>query len=175
MIIDLKDISESPQVFEFRLEEDWWVPDGPSDQIRGLSRPLEVSLSIYRAGGRFVLEGSLSEGVLARCDRCLERYSLDTRSSFKVFLERPPAGAEGEEIELKEEDMEVDFIRGEELDLDEIIREQIYLSLPMKSLCSEDCRGLCPGCGCNLNVERCRCRVRQGHPAFQKLKELNIY
>lgn len=174
MIIKLRDISENYRAYDFQLEKDWWHPDGPGDQIRGFSRPLEIRLGLYKAGEKIVVEGSLSEGALARCDRCLELYPMDLSSGFKVFLAKPPSGEEGEEIELIEEDMELDFIRGEELDVAEIIRQQIYLALPMKSLCSQECLGLCPGCGANLNVEKCRCEKYAGHPAFSKLRELKI-
>ncbi len=55
-----------------------------------------------------------------------------------------------EEIELSDEDMMTDFVTGEEVDLGEIIREQIFLALPMKSVCRPTCAGLCPKCGANL-------------------------
>ena len=70
--------------------------------------------------------------------------------------------------------MEADFIKGEEIDLKDIVREQIYLSIPMKSLCSEGCLGLCPICGKNLNQGPCQCKGEKGHPGFLKLKNLNI-
>ena len=59
-------------------------------------------------------------------------------------------------------------------DLDEVVREQIYFSLPMKSLCRKDCSGLCPLCGANLNMEECKCRKEKGHPGFSELKNLKL-
>ena len=91
-----------------------------------------------------------------------------------MFLSLPPSDAEKSELELSEEDMSVDFIMGDEIDLDEVVREQIYFSLPMKSLCREDCRGLCPVCGINLNKEECKCRREIGHPGFSELKKLKL-
>ena len=71
--------------------------------------------------------------------------------------------------------MEVHFLRGEEVDLDEIIQEQVYLSLPIiRILCKENCQGLCPVCGNNLNKENCQCNREHGHPGFLKLKNLRI-
>jgi uncharacterized protein len=66
--------------------------------------------------------------------------------------------------------MEVDFIKGDTIDLSDIVREQVYLSLPMRSICKESCRGLCPVCGANLNESSCLCRKPEGHPAFSKLR-----
>ena len=82
--------------------------------------------------------------------------------------------ADRDETELAEEDMEVDFVKGEEIDLADMLREQIYLSLPVKLICHSDCRGICPKCGINLNTGQCRCRQELGHPGFAKLKNLKI-
>jgi uncharacterized protein len=131
-------------------------------------------IEIYRAGEKFVLNGELYGGLRVMCDRCLKPYSKDLRTDFKVFLSLPSANDDKSEIELVEEDMEVEFITGEEIDLDEIIREQIYLSLPLKSLCSESCLGLCPNCGTDLNEANCQCFREQGHPGLLKLKNLKI-
>jgi uncharacterized protein len=61
------------------------------------------------------------------------------------------------EIELSEEDLDVDFIQGNYLDVDQTVREQVIVNVPMKSLCTEGCKGICPICGRNLNEERCSC------------------
>ena len=174
MIIDLRTIPYGTRRFEFCLEKDWWRSDEKNDQILGIDLPLEVRIKIYKAGDKYVLDGDLSGGLQVLCDRCLEHYHQDLKSEFRVFLALPLPDMDRAEIELTEEDMEVGFIRGEEINLDEIIREQVYLSLPMKLLCKEDCLGLCPVCGNNLNKKRCHCRREQGHPGFLKLKNLKL-
>jgi uncharacterized protein len=131
---------------------------------------LEVHIEISKAGGKYVLDGNLKGGLQVRCDRCLEPYHLDLDSSFKLVLVLAPPEMEDSELELSEEDLSFDFIAGDEIDPDEIVREQVYLILPMKTLCKEDCLGLCPLCGTNLNMERCTCQGERGHPGFQKLK-----
>lgn len=88
-------------------------------------------------------------------------------------MSSPPQDPDQNEIELSEEDMAVRFITGGEIDIDDIVIEQIYLSLPIKFLCSEGCHGLCPRCGTNLNQGECGCLKKNGHPAFLKLKELD--
>jgi uncharacterized protein len=91
-----------------------------------------------------------------------------------MTLQVRPTAPDEAELELLEEDMEVEFIHGETVDLDAIIREQVYLALPMKNVCREDCAGLCPVCGANLNEGPCSCKKDSGHPAFSKLKFLKI-
>lgn len=174
MIIDLRTISEGARRFQFVLERDWWPSVTQRDQILEIGSPVQVKLVIYKAGDKYVLDGDLRGGLRVVCDRCLEAYHRDLRTTFRVYLALPLPEEVDPEIELAEKDLEVDFIRGEEIELDEIIREQIYLSLPMKSLCSENCLGLCPRCGSNLNAGDCQCEPEQGHPAFLKLKNFKI-
>lgn len=174
MIIDLRTIPQGLREFRYNLEKDWWSSKDPRGQVLALDAPLEVSIRINTAGDKFILQGSVKGGLQVRCDRCLEAYHLDIEKKFHVFLALPPPEDEGSEVELLEDDMDVEFIRGEEIDPDEIIREQIYLSLPMKLLCREDCKGLCPQCGSDLNKGSCRCRREGGHPGFSKLKELKF-
>jgi uncharacterized protein len=89
---------------------------------------------------------------------------------FHVYLVVPREGADQEEVELLDEDMEVDFVKGDAVDLSDMVREQIYLSLPVRSICKESCRGLCPVCGANLNETSCSCGKAESHPAFSKLR-----
>ena len=164
MIIDLKSIPrEGTRSFEFILDKDWWRPSIENDQVLGLNTPLMVKVKIYRAGDKYVLDGYLEGSIHVMCDRCLESYQRDVKADFKLFLVLPPPDMEKAEIELLEEDMEVGFIRDEEIDLDEVIQEQLYISLPIKSLCRENCLGLCPTCGSNLNNGACHCKGVQSH------------
>ncbi|MBW1722381.1 MAG: DUF177 domain-containing protein [Deltaproteobacteria bacterium] len=175
MIIDLRRISQESKTFTFVLKEGWWEPKDPSDQILSLDGPLKVVVTLYSAGDKYVMDGRLRGGLKVRCDRCLESHHRDIQTEFQTYLALPPPGSQEEsDVELTEEDMDVDFIRGEEIDLTGIIREQIYLSLPMKVLCSAECKGLCPRCGKNLNEEICCCLRETGHPAFLKLNQLKI-
>jgi uncharacterized protein len=174
MIVDLRTIPDGSRRFQFVLEQNWWPSDAQRDQILGIGTPVQVNLEIYKAGDKYVLDGELHGGLRIVCDRCVEAFHRELRTAFRVYLALPLPEEDETEIELAEKDLEVDFVRGEEIELDEIIREQIYLSLPMKSLCSVNCLGLCPTCGSNLNTGSCQCHREQGHPAFLKLKNLKI-
>ena len=175
MIVDLKGISRIPRHFNFSLRPDWWRDSGDNAQIRGLEGSLSAKISVSREDRKYVAEGHLSGNLRIVCDRCLEIYTLPVSRNFRLFL-LPPASSEPVqgETELSKKDLAAGFIASEKIDSDDIIREQIYLSLPMKLLCSENCAGLCSRCGVNLNVETCKCREKGGHPAFLKLKALKI-
>jgi len=175
MIIDLRAVTaEAESRVSELLDREWWGGSDADDPIIGLDSPLQVNVRVFKAGNKFVLSGSLSGGLQVRCDRCLETYHKDLETSFQVFLVERSAGGDEADLELLDGDMEVDFIRGEEIALDEVIREQIYLSLPIQCVCSEGCLGLCSSCGANLNKGTCGCRGHHGHPAFSGLKNLKI-
>jgi uncharacterized protein len=76
------------------------------------------------------------------------------------------------EREIEEDDLSTAFYENETIDLGQLMREQLYLSLPMKPLCHEDCRGLCPQCGTNVNRGSCSCQHEWEEPRLAVLKTL---
>jgi uncharacterized protein len=169
MIIDLQAITEDTEFSEV-LRDDWWQTARGDDQTLCLDGPLRVGIKISKVIDKFLVHGTIRGGVRAQCDRCLEPFRREVDSQFQVYLIVPKERANQEEIELLDEDMEVDFVKGDAVDLGDIVREQIYLSLPIRSICKESCCGLCPVCGTNLNERSCQCGKAEGHPAFSKLK-----
>ena len=114
-----------------------------------------LNLHASRDGEKVRLVGSLSAAVEIDCDRCLALVSLPVDKTFDL-LYIPPLRAE-EEKELEDDDLSVAFYQRQVIDLDDLVREQIELALPMGRLCREECRGLCPRCGTNLNEAECTC------------------
>jgi uncharacterized protein len=159
MKIDLTNIPLEGKRTNFILKPDWWKPDLDKDRIVGLESPLSAWIKVYPAGEKIVVEGSLSARLLLRCDRCLEPYSWDLKKDFRIYLSISPFKGELE-VELSENDLSLDFIDGNLLDPDQIIKEQLILNVPMQTLCTMECKGLCPMCGCNLNMKRCSCSLR---------------
>ena len=78
------------------------------------------------------------------------------------------------ELEIEEDDLTTAFYQNEEIDLEQLMREQFYLALPMKPLCSRDCKGLCPTCGTNLNRATCDCKRDVTDPRLAVLKKLEV-
>jgi len=175
MIIDLQSISRSPRHYNLTVQSDWWRESEDDVQVQGPEGPLIVTLSVSREDKRYEMHGRLSGKLSLVCARCLDTYTFALDRDFRLSL-LPPVQPESarDETELKKEDLAVRFIEAEKIDLDDIIREQIYLSLPIKLLCGSACAGLCTRCGVNLNRDVCKCSKNAGHPAFLKLKELKI-
>ena len=99
------------------------------------------------------------------CDRCLNAFEREFRYHFSHTLVQ--------KLCTENDDMD-DYIvvDGDQLDLDELVLSDILLSLPTKILCHEDCKGLCPVCGKDLNIGSCECKKKQVDPRLEKLGEL---
>jgi uncharacterized protein len=91
---------------------------------------------------------------------------------FELTYEPRPARASESEREIADEDFSAAFYDNDEIDLEQLMRERFEMSLPMKPLCSEDCRGLCPVCGTNLNRGSCDCKTDWEDPRLAALKTL---
>ena len=121
-----------------------------------------------RARGRF------QAGLELTCSRCLASVPYTVSGPLEMIFCPPPASGQADEVELGQEDLEVTFFRGEEIDLARGVLEEVALGLPMAPLCSPDCRGLCPACGRPLTPEGCHCREPGSDPRWAKLARLNL-
>lgn len=134
--------------------------------------PVVLDLEIHKDKEKFRLVGRTRTELELACSRCLEPFRLAVDSSFDIrYLPASEMSTE-EERELQDEDVETSYYRDDRIDLNEVLREQFYLALPMKPLCVEDCRGLCSQCGTNLNSGACECAPVWEDPRLAPLKSL---
>lgn len=144
-------------------------PQLESEDSRLVGRP-ELDLQATRASDKVRLVGSINALVAFECDRCLKPIEMPVSQSFDlVYL--PPLGI-GDEHELGDQDLDTGFYQGEAIDVDDLVREQVELALPMARLCTEECQGLCPECGANLNQGRCSCTSEESDPRWAALRQL---
>jgi DUF177 domain-containing protein len=170
MIINVSQIGEDE---ELRIEH--YYPEGEpalaSEESRIVGRP-ELHLRATRAGNEVKLVGTIKADVRFDCDRCLAPLVVPVEQSFDLLYVPPvrPQGAH-DERELGRDDLSVAFYQGQFIDLDDLVREQLELALPMARLCGEDCQGLCPDCGANLNQGQCSCEAGQTDSRWNSLKQ----
>jgi uncharacterized protein len=144
----------------------------PEPDAYRVVEPVELALDIFKDKRRFRLVGRVSTLLELTCSRCLEAFRLPVDAAFDlVFLPAQENAAQGE-IEVDDEDLSTAFYRDDVIDLGGMMREQFLLGLPMKPLCQEQCRGLCPGCGANLNVGSCSCSQEWTDPRLDALRGL---
>jgi len=138
-----------------------------------VTAPLQVSLSYYRAGTDIFVSGTLEAEATAACARCAEEFSRPSYRRFRYVL-APKAMSDNRDLELTAEDLELSFYQGDEIDLSPLIREQALLAMAERPLCREECRGLCPQCGANLNEISCRCTSGGLDPRLAVLRTLKV-
>jgi DUF177 domain-containing protein len=131
-----------------------------------------VDLHIERRGGDVVVTGGFRATVELQCSRCLEPLVSRVAPDVDLHLVPTTPGVRREKVELTPDDLELDFHKGDELDVAGLLRSETDLALPMKPLCRPDCRGLCPVCGGNRNVTACACDARGPDPRLTPLEAL---
>ena len=135
--------------------------------------PVELGFDVTKDDtGALRLTGDLRTTVEVTCSRCVEPFRMPVTVPFDVHYLPVVAVPGDSEREVQEGDLATAFYENDAIELDDLIREQIYLSLPMKPLCTDDCGGLCPTCGRNLNSGSCECSPTWDDPRLAALKAL---
>jgi uncharacterized protein len=177
MFLDIKDLELRPLDFEEEFQP------GAIDlgsEIRQ-STPLQASgraeLVEEHHGKHLVikdirLRGRLAAGLELQCARCLDPVKQDVKREFELLYRPLGVDAGRDEISVTDAEAEIGYYQGEGILLEDVLREQVLLALPMRITCREDCKGLCPQCGKNLNQERCSCNAPVEDPRWNALKEL---
>ena len=119
---------------------------------------LAADVTLERSGDNLSVRGTLQGSAVLDCVRCLRTFELPLRVPFEAFAERAGTGSRREEEELERDDY-MAFHDGRELDLSQEAHDAIVLELPIAPHCREDCKGLCPRCGADLNEGPCGCAV----------------
>ena len=125
--------------------------------------------------GEVRIQGRLGVRMEAECDRCLGRAGFPIDTSFDLFYRPASVIAREEEVEIDEGEAQLGFYQDGGMLLEDILREQIVLLMPMQRICREDCKGICPSCGQNRNEAACGCqgdRTGGRWAALQGLKDL---
>lgn len=118
------------------------------------------------------LQGDWATSLELPCARCIEPVMQNVTRKFELLYRPQGSDAGKEEISVTAADAEIGYYQGEGLLLEDVLREQVLLAVPLKVICREDCKGLCPHCGKNLNVEQCSCAGPQETTQWAALKEI---
>lgn len=137
-----------------------------------LTSPAVGTLSVRKVGSELVVEGDIKLSALFECSRCLNEYNAEIAVPVNVIYQPVSEYRVEGKHEVREDELDTGFYAGDEFDVLEMVKEQVLLNIPMKSLCSETCRGLCQVCGKDLNVSACSCSIEKIDPRLEKLKQL---
>jgi uncharacterized protein len=177
MFIELKDLEIKP--VDFREQYDPGVIDLGEEvrQRSPLSAEGRADLVEEHHGKHKIVQdirvkGKSETSLEVACARCLDPVTQQVERSFDL-LYRPLGTDSGhEELSVTDAEAEIGYYQGERLLLEDTLREQVLLALPLKTICRDDCKGLCPHCGKNLNENQCSCVDDVEDPRWSALKEI---
>ena len=160
MLLDLREIIEVPGKsisFDRDIESD----NLAFDSVSAFISPLHAKGSVSNEAGVLHLRGEASADLLCICDRCGEEFESEKITQLEaVIVDEDDA-----------DDPKLFVLKDDGIDLDEVVSTCFILDMEMKFLCREDCKGICPGCGIDLNKGTCRCK-KQIDPRFAVLEQL---
>ena len=150
-------LEERPEVLKLKAEDVTF------------EKPLKVELSVTKSQDQLICRGKVRTSAKMECSRCLAEYeeSISSDLDFVIDLAGNLDGMKSEEEGYFFAEPSSAFF-----EIDDLVREAIILSLPLKPLCSEDCKGLCPICGTDLNKSQCSCVKEKTDPRWDQLKGL---
>lgn len=154
------------------IDDMTWFPEQEISRKGAVS----ATLSLSRTGERVFLTGSIDFVLLASCDKCLVEFELPQHLDFRVILD---LGCEDPALVVKDyewdlDELDVVYLVEPTIDLGDILAQQVILALPQKRVCRDECRGLCPRCGEDLNTDSCRCVDGDDESPFRLLGRLTI-
>jgi uncharacterized protein len=128
-------------------------------------------------GARDVVEdirlvGNFSAAFQLHCARCLEPVDSGVAETFDLLYRPQGVDAKEDDASIGKAETEIGYYQGEGILLEDVLKEQILLALPVKQVCSASCKGLCPHCGRNLNLESCTCAATLADPRWGALKDI---
>ena len=175
MFLDIKDLEIRPLDFEEQFAPSVIDLGSEARQSGPLTTSGRVELVEEHHGKHKVIQdirlrGKLHTGVELQCARCLDSVPQEINREFELLYRPLGSDAGKDELSVTDAEAEIGYYQGDGILLEDVLREQVLLSLPIKITCRADCKGLCPHCGKNLNQEQCSCSVPAEDPRWEALK-----
>jgi len=177
MFLDIKDLELHP--LDFAEEFQPGVIDLGSEvrqrtplKTSGRAEVVEEHHGKHKIIKDIRLRGRVQAGLELQCARCLDPVPQEVAREFELLYRPLGADAGRDELSVTDAEAEIGYYEGDGILLEDVLREQVLLAIPLKITCREDCKGLCPHCGKNLNQEQCSCAVPAGDPRWAALKEI---
>lgn len=165
MIVELEKLSDTPR--RIYGEEDISIRDA-TDTDRKIKYRIE--LLARRSGETFYFNSKLRGTLSTQCHKCLKPTDFEVDTDFDLIVQRGEAGVSEDSSYTHDEYIFIP-IGQQDITLDQYIYENLVINIPMRILCNEQCRGLCPECGADLNIEPCSCN-QETDPRWNALRSL---
>jgi uncharacterized protein len=166
MIIDFREIELGKTKYYFDVEPESVGLEYPDVAFR---HNVQTAVSALAVSDEIIIDGNTGTIATAECHRCLKTVELQINAAIRLIIQRTD---NYEEKDTGDENFVTVSKSESQYDLKPYCREVLLMEIPDKVLCKDDCRGLCPVCGADLNVEQCQCRVSGDGGQWDRLKEL---
>ena len=169
MILDLREFEEFPAQTTLTTKAGEIAPI--RDDVASVGA-VSMALTIQQSGEEYFVQGSVAAPVAVECARCLVSFDLPLEGQVDFIVTTAEVREQQRAEAVDSEDYVV--VEGNTLvaDLSDIVRQALLLELPMKPVCGDDCKGLCPQCGVNRNEVSCDCQAAEIDPRWEGLKKL---
>jgi len=177
MEFKVSELEREPADFDLQLDPGAVDLGGEGEQVGPLATSGRAEVIHEHRGPREIvadirLKGSFSGKFEVPCARCVEPVEVPLAAAFDLIFR--PLGVDGgaSDRSISAPETEIGYYQEDSLALEDVLREQVLLSLPVRTLCKEDCKGLCPRCGANRNNQPCTCEAGQSDPRWEALAGL---
>lgn len=171
--LKFKEIPTEKTLFQITRTGEWVTERIALHEYLRMESGIMAEIYLWRDSSNIFVNGEVKGTMMLKCVRCLSEFPYEIMKDFSlIFFKKEETDTASDEMELTDENIEAEFLNGDILDLEGIITEQVVLSVPDYPKCSDDCPGLCPQCGSNLNTTECGCRQEKIIPTFNKLKDV---
>ena len=178
--IEISKIPSGGLAFKEEIAAETWpilkqlIDDGECSFVT----PILFDMRILPQRDLIIVKGRFETKVSLTCSRCLDTYAALLEKRFTLRYGREITqelhGDDAGNIEVTADQIGVSYFEGEEIVLDDALQEQVVMTLPFKCLCRDDCKGICQGCGADLNREACTCSASAEDTPFAVLKKLHL-
>jgi uncharacterized protein len=137
------------------------------------SVPVSAQLRVFRDGSSVIVTGKMHSDIELHCSRCLENYKTGIDSDVNItYLPETESKEAPETHRLSDDELNSGYYKDDIIDISDLLIELVSVNIPIKPLCSEECKGLCSHCGTNLNTGSCDCTEEVIDERWSKLKSL---
>jgi uncharacterized protein len=164
--INIFSLSEGSNRIELRLQ-----PEEIGLESIFLEKNIECTVILNKTKSEVSLEGEITFALKLECSRCFKPFTLKKTEKLSAYFEKKHT-KKMETEHLSQHDVITEYYENDTINIKPILHDTIALSIPMKPLCDTECKGLCPICGANLNIEKCNCKIKKTDPRWDQLKKL---
>lgn len=167
MVVRLSEI-EDILVVKGEMDTERFLEAGDSELKA--ATPVSYELTVRKFDDSVTIEGPVTLDAVLECSRCLDEFTVPLSLNMAVKLAPKSKLSHSPEMELHSDDLDIYYYEGDEIDLDPFIYDEIMLNIPVRPLCREECKGICPRCGKNMNSDPCNCHEAPSSLLGEKLK-----